>query len=180
MTRLILAAVAMAVMVVGCSGSSQESTTTSTSSALASSTTLTETTNTTLAVEVIPPELEGWEVKEVRVGDRTLRLAIADNPTLRAQGLMGVTDLGDLDGMLFYWRHVAHGGFWMKDTVIPLDIVWFLEDGTYAGRASMEPCQVDDCPTYTPGEGIDYRLAIEANPGDLDWIDETTIIVYSD
>jgi uncharacterized membrane protein (UPF0127 family) len=93
---------------------------------------------------------------------------------------MGVTDLGDLDGMLFYWRHDASGGFWMKDTLIPLDIVWFLEDGTYAGRASMEPCSTDQCPTYDPGPGVDYRFGIEANPGDLDWIDEFTVIVYAD
>ncbi len=128
----------------------------------------------------IPPELVDHEIRQVAVGDRVLTLAIADSPTLRAQGLMGVTDLGDLDGMLFYWRHDASGGFWMKDTLIPLDIVWFLEDGTYAGRASMEPCTTTDCPTFTPGDGIDYRFGIEANPGDLDWIDESTVIVYTD
>lgn len=128
----------------------------------------------------IPPELVDHEIREVSVGDRVLTLAIADSPTLRAQGLMGVTDLGDLDGMLFYWRHDASGGFWMKDTLIPLDIVWFLEDGTYTGRASMEPCTTTECPTFTPGDGIDYRFGIEANPGDLDWIDESTVIVYTD
>lgn len=131
----------------------------------------------------VPPQLADLEVEEVTVGDRILTLAIADSPTLRSQGLMGVEDLGDLDGMLFYWRHDAgSAGFWMKDTLIPLDVVWFLEDGSFAGRASMEPCPstADDCPTYDPGDGIDYRFAIEANPGDLDWIDTSTVIVYSD
>lgn len=107
-------------------------------------------------------------------------LAVADSPQLRSQGLMGVTDLLDLDGMLFYWRHEASGGFWMKDTLIPLDIAWFAEDGSFAGRASMVPCVAEPCEIYSPGEGIDFRYAIEARPGDLDWVDDSTVIVYSD
>lgn len=128
----------------------------------------------------VPEELADSDIDVVVVGDRTLLLAIADTPALRASGLMGVTDLGDLDGMLFYWRHEANGGFWMKDTVIPLDIVWFLEDGSYAGRASMVPCTDDPCPTYSPEGDPDYRYAIEARPGALDWVDESTRIIYSD
>lgn len=136
-------------------------------------------TSTTAAVSV-PPELADHDLDMVVVGDRLMLLAIADSPGLRAQGLMGVTDLGDLDGMLFYWRHDANGGFWMKDTLIPLDIVWFNEDGSYAGRASMVPCTDDPCPTYSPEGDPDFRLAIEARPGALDWIDESTVIAYSD
>jgi hypothetical protein len=71
----------------------------------------------------IPEQLRDSEIRDVVVGDRTLRLAIADSPSLRSTGLIGVTDLASLDGMLFYWRHEASGGFWMKDTLIPLDIV---------------------------------------------------------
>ena len=128
----------------------------------------------------IPPQLEDSELREVLVGDRELLLAIADSPGLRATGLMFVEDLGDLDGMLFYWRHEASIGFWMKNTLIPLDIVWFDRSGAFVGRASMAPCPETPCPRYVPGEGIDYRYAIEANPGDLDWVTEDTRIVYSD
>jgi uncharacterized membrane protein (UPF0127 family) len=138
--------------------------------------------STTEALD-IPAQLTDHDLDLVVVGDRVLLLAIADSPVLRAQGLMGVEDLGDLDGMLFYWRHEASGGFWMKDTPIPLDIVWFNEDGSYAGRDSMTPCTAasdDDCPTYTPEGDPDFRFAIEARVGDLDWVDESTVIVYSD
>ena len=128
----------------------------------------------------IPPELADHDIRQVSVGDRTLTLAIADSPSLRAEGLMHVTDLGSLDGMLFYWRHEATGGFWMKDTVIPLDIVWFDADGAFVGRASMVPCITDDCPSYEPEGDVDYRFGIEANPGDLDWVDGDTVLRYSD
>lgn len=134
---------------------------------------------TTKALDV-PEQLADHDLDMVVVGDRILLLAIADSPALRAEGLKQVTDLGDLDGMLFYWRHEASGTFWMKDTVIPLDIVWFNEDGTYAGRASMQPCTDDPCLEYSPDGDPDYRFAIEARPGDLDWVDESTRIVYSD
>ena len=95
-------------------------------------------TSTVITVPGIPPELSDHEIRDVAVGDRILTLAIADNPTLRANGLMHVADLQSLDGMLFYWRHEANGGFWMRDTVIPLDIVWFDIDEISGGELQHE------------------------------------------
>jgi len=135
----------------------------------------TESTMTTIEV---PPQIAELDVQDVQVGDRIMLLAIADNPGLRSQGLQGVTDLLDLDGMLFFWRHDGDS-FWMKNTVIPLDIVWFNEDGAYKDRASMVPCAQDPCPTYAPDD-LDFRFAIEARAGALDWITSETTIVYSD
>ena len=129
---------------------------------------------------MVPLQLENSELRVVSVGDRELLLAIADSPGLRAKGLMEVEDLGDLDGMLFFWRHEAHSGFWMKNTVIPLDIVWFDVDGAMVGRAAMVPCTASPCLKYEPEGDVDYRYAIEANPGELDWIGESTRIVYTD
>lgn len=135
--------------------------------------------STTTSTNVrVPPEINDFRVEEVQVGDRTLMLAIADSPALRSQGLQGVTDLLDLDGMLFFWRHDGDA-FWMKDTLIPLDIVWFNEDGSYKDRTAMVPCTQDPCLTYSPDD-LAFRYAIEANPGDLDWITSSTVITYSD
>ena len=106
-------------------------------------------------------------------------LAIADNPSLRRQGLQFVTDLEDLEGMLFFWRHDGDP-IWMEDTLIPLDIVWFNEDGTYKDRASMQLCTTDPCPKYRPADGLDFRFAIEAPPGSLTWITPETVITDSD
>jgi len=148
---------------------------------------VTEITSTTAVVEEgssspgavkMPPQIDTYRVKQVEVGDREMTLAIADNPSLRRQGLQGVTDLEDLDGMLFFWRHDGDA-FWMKDTLIPLDIVWFNPNGTYKGRASMEPCAADPCPTYQPDD-LEFRYAIEAPAGALDWITQDTTIVYVD
>lgn len=137
-----------------------------------------QTTTTAAAPIAVPPQIADLDVQSVQVGDRTMLLAIADNPGLRAQGLMGVTDLGNLDGMLFFWRHDGDS-FWMKDTLIPLDIVWFNEDGTYKDRTSMVPCTETPCPRYAPDD-FDFRFAIEAPTGTLDWVGATTVIQYSD
>lgn len=176
----VLVAVALVVTAVltACSSADEPATTTETETVDEPS----AATSTTKALD-IPAQLSDHDIDLVVVGDRVLLLAIADSPDLRARGLMEVEDLGDLDGMLFYWRHEASGGFWMKNTLIPLDIVWFNEDGSYAGRDSMVPCTEasdDDCPIYSPEGDPDFRFAIEAPPGDLDWIDESTVIVYSD
>ncbi len=137
-------------------------------------------TDTTMSTVIaMPPQIADFRVKEVQVGDRLLTLAIADNPSLRQQGLMGVTDLEDLDGMLFFWRHDGDP-FWMKDTLIPLDIVWFNEDGTYKDRASMVPCTEDPCERYLPADGLEFRYAIEAAPGTLDYITSASTIQYTD
>ena len=110
----------------------------------------TTTPDTTTAVgSDVPPQLADHEVKAVQVGDRTMTLAIADSPALRAQGLMQVEGLGDLDGMLFYWRHDASGGFWMKDTLIPLDMI-FIKVRVYSQLAEGQTTQTS---TLGPGLG---------------------------
>jgi uncharacterized membrane protein (UPF0127 family) len=178
--RSIAALCTLLLVLGGCSSAGDAETSTTTMAGATTATTPTATTPSVGQAISVPPELVDHDRDMVIVGDRLMFLAVADSPALRAQGLMGVTDLQDLDGMLFSWRHEASGGFWMKDTLIPLDIVWFAEDGSFAGRASMVPCDAEPCEIYSPGDGVDFRYAIEARPGDLDWVDESTVIVYSD
>lgn len=98
--------------------------------------------------------------------DIVMQVAVADGPMLRGQGLMGVTDLVDVDGMLFVWNEEIEAAFWMKDTLIPLDI-WFFDDaGRYVDSFTMTPCESDPCPTY-PAAGP-FRYALETEVGTID------------
>ena len=81
---------------------------------------------------------------------------------------MGVTSLGDLDGMLFAWETAVQVSFWMKNTLIPLDIGFFDENGALFLVLSMVPCQADPCPTYPAEAPVSY--ALEALPGFFDTV----------
>lgn len=83
----------------------------------------------------------------------------------RRQGLMGVTDLGDAEAMAFVYEAPHTGAFWMRNTLLPLSIGFYADDGAYLGAFDMQPCTADPCPNYpTP---IDFTVAIEAVLGRL-------------
>ena len=63
------------------------------------------------------------------------------------------------DGMLFVFPTATTGGFWMKNTLVPLTIVFYDSRGKRVRRLSMRPCRTASCPVYTPGRW--YRFALE-------------------
>lgn len=107
--------------------------------------------------------LDDFPRDEVTVAGEVWPVAVADDPGERAQGLTGVTDLGDLAGMLFVFVVDTTAGFWMKDTPLPLDIAFFAADGSLVDLLSMTPCLGEDCPTYRAGGR--YRFALEVPAG---------------
>lgn len=114
-------------------------------------------------------EYDSAEVETTSTDGEATRLCVlvADTEERRAHGLMGVTDLGEYDGMVFVYTSDTAGAFWMKDTVMPLSIAWFKADGSFVSASDMEPCQRDDmlCPLYSP-TGT-YRYALEVPKGGL-------------
>jgi uncharacterized membrane protein (UPF0127 family) len=97
-------------------------------------------------------------------------LWLADSDAERGRGLMGVTDLGAAEGMVFVFDEPTSGPFYMFQTPTPLSIAWFGEDGHWVGAADMEPCldeTPDRCALYSPG-GASYRIGIEVFAGDLE------------
>lgn len=91
---------------------------------------------------------------------------LAEDPDERARGLMGVTDLGGLDGMVFRYGEEAHRGFWMKDTLLPLSIAFVDASGDVVSTADMVPCTADPCPSYAAD--APFLVAIEAPQGGLE------------
>jgi uncharacterized membrane protein (UPF0127 family) len=119
--------------------------------------------------------LDGFEEVTVTVtlADGSTRewcLLLAATPESRERGLMFVTDptLGGYDGMLFQFDEDGSGGFWMKDTRLPLSIAYVAADGSVVSTADMAPCPdgTERCPGYPP-DGP-YRYAVEVVQGRLD------------
>ncbi len=96
-------------------------------------------------------------------GSVLIDVEVADTPEARAQGLMFRESLPEDAGMLFVFFEDNFGGFYMKNTKIPLSIAYFDEDGKILRIMDMDPCERDPCKTYDPG--VIYRGALEVNQG---------------
>ena len=121
-----------------------------------------------------PTGLDGFDTETVNIDDQQLVVAVADTSALRSRGLMGVTDLGGLDGMLFVFDDTTDSGFWMKDTLIALDIAFFDAGGVFVDGFTMESCTGDPCPVYhSLGE---YRYAVETPAGDLGSVEKGSVL----
>ena len=96
-------------------------------------------------------------------GDLVLRVEIASTDRQRQRGLMLRRSLGAKAGMVFAYESPTSGGFWMKNTLIPLDIAFYDVRGRILRILRMQPCVEDPCPIYSPG--VSYRGALEVNAG---------------
>ena len=76
---------------------------------------------------------------EIDVGGRSVRLQVAVLSAELERGLMGRRDLGADEGMIFIFDSPQRLGFWMHDTLIPLDVGYFTADGELAEVYPMFP-----------------------------------------
>lgn len=85
---------------------------------------------------------------QATISGRIIQLEVAKTPQEQEVGLMGRTSLGDDRGMLFVFSPARPTQFWMKNTLINLDMV-FLNKGVVKSIAvNVPPCTADPCPTY--------------------------------
>jgi uncharacterized membrane protein (UPF0127 family) len=88
---------------------------------------------------------------------------LADTDEARFKGLQNRTSLKEHSGMLFVFPYEAKHSFWMKETLIALDMIWL----DYSHRVvfiahDVPPCKADPCPTYSPNDEALYVLEINA------------------
>ena len=102
-------------------------------------------------------------IAEIDLGTRSVAFAveIADTPESRARGLMFRTDLPRDAGMLFVFDEAAPRAFWMENTPLSLDMLFFDERGVLCGLVEeAEPF------TRTPRpSGCDAQFVLEIHGG---------------
>lgn len=79
-----------------------------------------------------------------------VRVEIANNDARRERGLMFRTRLAPNAGMAFVWREDVQGAFWMKNTLIPLDMIFIRADGTIARIVTAKPLDETAIPAGEP------------------------------
>ncbi len=99
-----------------------------------------------------------WPGGQAGFGQARFSVKVADTEALREQGLMRVDHMPASQGMLFVYPGPEHAFFWMKDTLIPLDMVFADETGrvtvVHANAVPQDQTPIDG------GQGVSFVLEI--------------------
>lgn len=97
-------------------------------------------------------------------GAYSFSVEIADTEEERSQGLMFRKDLGEREGMLFFYDREQHISMWMRNTYIPLDMIFIKADGRVHRIAEhTEPFSEE-----VIGSGAPVLAVLEVNAGTAD------------
>jgi uncharacterized protein len=102
---------------------------------------------------------------QVTIGKQNVLLEVARTSEQQAIGLMYRTDLARDRGMLFVFSPPRPVGFWMKNTLIPLDMVFVSNGVVKYISAKTPPCKFDDCPSYGLQTNTPIDSVIELRSG---------------
>ena len=100
----------------------------------------------------------------------TIQAELADTTQKRATGLMFRESLSKNHGMLFAFAEEQEWSFWMKNTRIPLDIIWMNKNKKIVHVERHVPIctRTDDgCPNYQPNAPAMYVLELAAGTADV-------------
>lgn len=93
----------------------------------------------------------------------TVRIEVATDDDTRAQGLMFRDRVPEGTGMLFVFAQSGEYPFWMKNTLVPLDMIWIDEQRRVVHvEPDVRPCRADPCPSYPPHVVAKYVLELGA------------------
>ena len=85
---------------------------------------------------------------------------IARSTKERRRGLMYRDRLDKRHGMLFIYQRVGYHRIWMKNTLIPLTVIWFDETKTAIDIKKLIPCTTDVCPNFGVSKPSKYVLEL--------------------
>jgi uncharacterized protein len=103
--------------------------------------------------------------KKLIIGKRTILLEEANSQQEQAIGLMYRRSMPIDHGMLFNFEPATPAQFWMKNTLIPLDIIFIYKGEIKNIQFNVPPCKADPCPSYGPNNSVLIDRVLELNAG---------------
>lgn len=111
---------------------------------------------------------DGYVVK-ARLGNAELKLAVANSPKAKEEGLSNKKEIPE-DGMIFFFYEPDNLSFWMKDMLFPIDIIW-IADNKVIGIEKNVPVPIahaktEDLKIYRSPGKADIVVELEAGAAD--------------
>jgi uncharacterized membrane protein (UPF0127 family) len=101
----------------------------------------------------------------VMIQDQEFNLQIAISPWQRMHGLMHRSSLPDNAGMLFVYPDAGEHRIWMKNTLIPLTVIWLDDQLRVIDIKLLQPCRQTKCPVF--GATAPSRYVLELHQSQL-------------
>lgn len=98
----------------------------------------------------------------MRIKGEKFAVEVADTPDKQQLGLMFRESMPRNQGMLFIFSGETMRAFWMKNTKIPLDIIYFDKDLKLVSVANAKPCRTASCKSYPSAGPAMYVLELNA------------------
>lgn len=116
---------------------------------------------TLFAATLFCPPSQALEQTTIEFADRKIAVEMALSAEEQRQGLMGRQSLPPNSGMLFVYPQPQALSFWMKDTLMSLDILFFSAEGILQEIInSAPPCKRSPCKTYKNSHASQYVLEL--------------------
>ena len=104
-----------------------------------------------LFILILKPANSGdivFETASLTLNGKEYFLEIAKSTRQRRRGLMFRDKLDGRHGMLFVYSSPGNHRIWMKNTLIPLTVIWIDIDYKVIGIKKLKPCTSNPCPAY--------------------------------
>lgn len=109
------------------------------------------------------PKPDTMRTVKVTLHGNAFTTELATDEKAREHGLMDRKELRADHAMLFVFPDLAPRWFWMKNTLIPLDILYFSDKRELVSmQLNVPPCTADPCPSYPSGAAARYVLELPA------------------
>lgn len=117
----------------------------------------------------------------VELAGHRYSVELAKDDAERARGLMFRDSMDEGHGMLFIHDELAPQAYWMKNTKIPLDILYFDNDRKLVSQQrDVPPCSLGDaCPPYPSTAPARYVLELNAGQAEKLKLKDGAVLTFS-